>query len=457
MNSDVCVNQDLSVSSKSPLKRVNNFFDGLAVSSGHKILFFIIMMAYFFEQMDNWNFGFIAPALIKSWGLTMADIGKISFTYFLSMTIGGLTGGIISDFIGRRKTFLGSILLFSVASVANGFATDLTFFIITRALTGFGIFCLMVCSQAYIAEMAPAESRGKWQGLTAAVGFMAAPMIGALSRIIIPMHAEAWRYIFSLGGLGLVAFIFGLKYLKESPRWLISQGRLAEAEKVVEEISGVKVDLNEAAKKVVPREKALDVFVGMFSRKYIKRTLVLFSVVMLTVPASFVVTNWTPTLLNQRGLSVEDSLTASFILMIGVPAGLYFSSLISDKGGRKIPLAVLCVLAGVLSLIFGRVSGFIPVVSVGFVLIACVMAFAFISFSYIAESYPTKMRNTATGIHNATGRLMTALFQPMIPVIFAQYKFVGVYTTVALLLCLPVLVVLIWGMRTGGKSLEEIS
>ena len=83
-------------------KLINNYFDCLPVSRVHKILFFIIMLAYFFEQMDNWNFGFIAPQLIKTWGLTMNDIGTINFWYFLGMTIGGMSGGFISDIIGRR-------------------------------------------------------------------------------------------------------------------------------------------------------------------------------------------------------------------------------------------------------------------------------------------------------------------------------------------------------------------
>ena len=47
-------------------RRTNNYFDGLHVTGMHKVIFFIIMMAYFFEQMDNWNFGFIAPAIFKS-------------------------------------------------------------------------------------------------------------------------------------------------------------------------------------------------------------------------------------------------------------------------------------------------------------------------------------------------------------------------------------------------------
>ena len=73
--------------------KVNNYFDGLTVCKKHKMIFMIIMVAYFFEQITNWNFGFIAPSLIKSWGLTMADIGRISFVYFMAMTFGGLLGG----------------------------------------------------------------------------------------------------------------------------------------------------------------------------------------------------------------------------------------------------------------------------------------------------------------------------------------------------------------------------
>lgn len=437
-------------------KTSNNYFDGLKVTSIHKALFYVIMMAYFFEQMDNWNFGFVAPALIKQWGLKMADIGTIQFFYFIGMTIGGLTGGVISDIFGRKKTFLGAILLFSTASVVNGFAPNLTIFIISRALTGFGIFCLMVTSQAFIAEMAPGETRGKWQGRVAAVGFVAVPFVGIMCRAIIPTSPEAWRNIFYLGGLGYIAFLVGLKYLKESPRWLVSKGRIDEAENIVYELSGVNVDLKEAAAKTVAKANPFEVLYGMFTPKYIKRTLVLLIWMVLTVPASFVVVGWTPTLLVQRGLSVPDSLTASFILMIGVPVGCYISSLVSDKGGRKIPMAILSGLTGAFALIFGRTTGFIPVIIVGFCLIACLMATAFITYSYIAESYPTKMRNTAVGVHNAVGRTATAVLQALVPMLYLQYKFVGVYNVVVILSWLPIIVLMVWGMSTGGKSLEEI-
>jgi putative MFS transporter len=269
------------------------------------------------------------------------------------------------------------------------------------------------------------------------------------------MYPDAWRIIFFFGGIGLIGFLLGLKYLKESPRWLVAQNRVAEAEQVIEYLSHIKVDLSQV--KVEERHSPMEVFTGMFSLKYLKRTMVLLVWCIFTVPATFIVTVWTPTLINKLGFNVEDALTASFILMIGVPVGCYIASLISDKGGRKIPLCGTAAAITLFGLIFSQLTSFWPLTIIGFCLISAVMANSFITFSYIAESYPTKMRNTATGIQMSAGRLATSFVQPIVPLIFAGYGFVGVYGAVALSCIVPLVVVMLWGMRTGGKSLEEIS
>lgn len=434
----------------------NNYFDGLPVIGNQKFLFYIIMVAYFFEQLDNWNFGFIAPALAQSWGLKMSDIATITFWYFIAMTAGGFAGGVISDFIGRRKTFLISVVLFSVGSIVSGYTNDFTVFTASRAITGFGVFCMMVCSQAYIAEMAPAESRGKWQGRIAAIGFIAVPVVALLCRVIIPMDPEAWRIIFYIGGAGLIAFFLGLKYLKESPRWLVTQGRIAEAEEIMEFMTHKKIDLTESAKKVETKINVSEVLGGMFTKQYIKRTLLLMLLFITITPAGFTITVWTTQLLKMKGFSVTDSLTAATIISIGVPVGCLLASLISDLGGRKIPLMALAAIAALGSFAFAFMDGLIGLIAAGTFVIIVNMAVNFILFSYTAESYPTKMRNTATGFHNGLARLSVAASQPLLPMIFAGYGFAGVFNTVGLLFLIPVIPLLLWGMRTGGKSLEDI-
>ena len=388
----------------------------------------------------------------------MRDIGTVTFWYFTAMTCGGFVGGFISDLIGRRKTFLIAITLFSTASIINGMTDNFHVFVASRALTGFGVFCLMVCSQAYIAEMAPAESRGKWQNLVAGVGFCAVPVIGMLCRAIIPLHEEAWRYIFYLGGMGYIALFIAWKYLDESPRWLVSRGRIKEAEYVMRDLTHMDIDLSEAASRGATKKPPMrEVLLGMISQKYIKRTLVILVLVLCTNPATFVVTNWTATLLKAHGFTLEECLMATTLISIGVPLGLFASSAFTDMGGRKIPLVVMLAVMAVLAPIFGNVSSYWTVVGVGALLTAFVMGLGFTIFSYTAESYPTHLRNTATGFHSSIGRLAVAFSQPLIPIIYAAYSFDGVFYIFSALCVVPAVVLALWGARTGGKSLEDIA
>jgi len=495
----------------------NNYFDGLKPTTIHVALFLTIMLAYFFEQMDNWNFGFIAPVLFGHWGFAPQEVAgqvaQVTFPYFLGMTFGGLLGGVISDFIGRKKTFLTAIFIFSLGSLLNGFVPvgNLLWLIVTRASTGFGVFMLMVCSQTYIAEMSPAATRGAWQGRVAAVGFCAAPLVGLFCLLVLPVNlgfVVGYRIVFWAGGLGLIAFLIGLKYLKESPRWLVSRGRIADAEKVMVQLTGKDIDLSDAAKLLPPKVPVTDVLVGMFKPKFIKRTIVLLLFIVMSTPVTFVITNWTTTALSQNINGAINAGAASafltsgmnwpvfitLMMQIGVPFGLLINSFVSDKLYRKFPMGIMFALTGILALIFGQVVAgvnwatfgmgeLVTICILGFLMTASIMGGGFMSFSYIAESYPTRMRNTAGGVHNAAGRFATSGFQLIIPMImgatgiiaaaaeagapapalasfFASVGltgFSGLFTVVGIFLILPALLIFFAGWRTGGKTLEEIS
>ncbi|MCB8817844.1 MFS transporter [Desulfosporosinus shakirovi] len=439
------------------IRKKNNYFDGLPVSKKQMFLFVLIVFSYFFEQMDNNNFAFIAPALIKSGFLIPSQVATITGIYFLGMTLGGLLGGFISDLIGRRKTFLTAMFIFSSMSILNGTTSDFGVFLIARAATGFGIFMMMVTSIAYIAEISPGESRGKWQSLTAAGGFCAMPIIGMISRAIIPSGPEAWRIIFYIGGLGFITFFLGLIYLKESPRWLVSKGRVADAEKVVKELSGMDVDLSDVAKTTPPKLSTSEQLVGMFSGKYLKRTSTLLAIGIPATIASFALVTWIPTLASMRGFTLEQSINIGVAFMFGGPFGLLISSSFSDKGGRKIPLTITILLTGILALGYAFVgNNYVLTLIIAFLLNAASMSYGFIAMAYAPEHYPTKMRNTSVGIINAIQRLAVAFSQPLIPLIAAGYGASGVFIGVFALFILAAAVVFFLGQRTGGVPLEQI-
>lgn len=238
----------------------------------------------------------------------------------------------------------------------------------------------------------------------------------------------------------------------------MAKGRIAEAEQVMFEITGRQVDLSEAAKKVQPSENVKEVLVGMFSGAYLKRTAVmLVSFICINVPG-FIFMAWTPTLLQQKGFTLEQSLFASSLIILGAPLGCFLSSFVSDKGGRKIPIGVIALGWAVLAVVFANLGNNISlIIAVGMCMNACNLAGGFTLFSYVAESYPTRMRNTATGFHNAMGRLAVAGSQLAVPVLFAKAGFTGLFGAIAIMLTVAGLTVLIFGERTGGKSLEEVA
>ena len=86
---------------------INNYFDGLAITPRHRLIYVVIMFAYFFEQFDNWNFGYVLPSIMQSMGLDMGHAGIITSWYFVGM----MTGSIAAF----SRTCWGAGTLFSLA------------------------------------------------------------------------------------------------------------------------------------------------------------------------------------------------------------------------------------------------------------------------------------------------------------------------------------------------------
>lgn len=441
-------------------RQTNNYFDGLPLAAPQIMIFLILMAAYFFQQFSNWSFSFLVMGILKSSDLVgqagNAAMARITWWYFLGMTIGGIGGGIVSDLAGRRKAMLGGLLILSLSTAVAGATSNLEVFIAARAMTGFGVFALMIASHAYIAEMTPPASRGKWQCWIAAAGFSAAPASALLSRLTLKFSPDAWRYVLSFGGLGIVAFFLGLTYLKESPRWLVAKGRRGEAEDVVEELTGYRIALPPEDGAESPRTKTAPVFLGMFSRPYRKRTLTLLSLFVLYTPASFINAFWLPQLLANHLTPAETANLMQYI-SCGVPLGCLLGAAVTERGGRKIPLALLILLAGTASFIIFLAPSYYMFLFIGFFTQVFNMASSFILFSYAAEQFPTRFRNAAAGILNGLGRFAVSGFQPLIVVILAGRGIGGVFELVALLLFLSLPVLLIWGKKTAGLPLEKIS
>ena len=436
---------------------INNYFDGLQVTSRHKSIYFVIMFAYFFEQFDNWNFGYVVPSIMQAMHLDMSAIGTITFWYFIGMMTGSIIGGILADMLGRKNAFQLGVLIFSGSSVVCGFADNIHLLTVARAMTGFGVMCVNMSAIPYLTEISPAEARGKWQNLTAAVGMIGVPVVGVLCRIVLPLSTDAWRWVFYAGGAGVLLFFGAHRVLLESPRWLMARDRRAEAESVVREISRVDVEHSQVKlEKGGVKPPLSEMLLGLFSREYIRTSLVVILPFLILGPATYIFQNWTTTLFKSQGFSLEDSLTITLFMQLGIPVGLFAFSYLSELGGRKLPIVISLFFMGFSCLAITFCTTLWEFCFVGFLIMGCIQGVVYTYLAYTSESFPTKIRNTGLAVLQAGCRITTSLSQLVIPGLYAAFGFSGIFNTFFLLCIIPAVFIALFAKRTAGRPLEEI-
>ena len=184
---------------------------------------------------------------------TPSQIGWAMSSALVGCLLGSLVSGALSDRFGRKKLLILAALLFTATGILTALAPDFTFFIVNRLLGGVAIGLASNLSPMYIAEISPAEVRGKFVSvnqLTIVIGILAAQLVNWLiARPVSPGATAAdilnswngqagWRWMF--GAEAVPAFLFFLLMftVPESPRWLLKNGRGGEAEKVLAKVGG---------------------------------------------------------------------------------------------------------------------------------------------------------------------------------------------------------------------------
>ncbi|SHN59726.1 MFS transporter [Desulfitobacterium chlororespirans] len=434
------------------------YFDGHKLSKVQKRFLIIAAFFYVFDQMDVSNFGFAAPSLIAQYGWNMQQITNIGALNMLGMCIGAVIGGWTADIIGRKKSLLLYGFIFSISSLANAVFTDYMAFAFFRTLTGVGTIALVTIAMAYISEMMPSESRGKYQALAIAGGTAGIPLMAILARIVVPMSPDGWRFIFILGGVGIVVCLLGIPWIKESPRWLVSKGRIEEAERVLAEIlPEAKLPANVGAADKPKNSGIIEACKVMFSGAYIKRTVGLLFVVTGVTLGNFYLANLYQAVHTTMGFSLNDALTINMVAALVVPIGNLIVSRVTDKGGRKIPIIIWFIVIGGLFIIQGLFSSVLPI-AICMVLKGLLMSAAMtLAWTYTAESYPTQVRTSAGGIALGLGRMISAWAMVSASPIFLTYGYFGANLVNGLFFIVPALIFLVLGEKTAGASLEKLN
>jgi len=216
--------------------------DRLAWGRFHTLTIVALGITWILDGLEVTLAGSVAGALQASPALrlTDAEVGLSASLYIAGAVLGALVFGWAADRAGRKRLFSVTIGLYLLATGATAFAQDFWTFSLFRFLTGAGIGGEYAAINSAIQELIPARYRGRtdlivngsyWIG--AAMG--AAGAVVLLEPGLLPTDL-GWRAAFGIGAvLGLV-ILWLRRFLPESPRWLMTHGRVAEGERIVEAI-----------------------------------------------------------------------------------------------------------------------------------------------------------------------------------------------------------------------------
>jgi MFS transporter, SP family, arabinose:H+ symporter len=183
--------------------------------------------------------------------LTKIQLGWAVSSLVLTATLAMLGAGPLSDRIGRRPVLQIAAVLFGLSAIASACAPNFTLFVIARMLGGLGVGAALIVAPMYIAEMAPAKTRGRMvtlNQLNIVVGISAAffsnyliltlGQSGEAWTMALGLDDSAWRWMLGVEALPAVLYFFALLAVPESPRWLLMHGRETEAMRVLARVSG---------------------------------------------------------------------------------------------------------------------------------------------------------------------------------------------------------------------------
>lgn len=186
--------------------------------------------------------------LKSAFQLSDEGLGFTVGSLLLGCMAGSFLAGRLADALGRRNVMMLAAILFLIGAIIQGFAHEQLIFVIARFMGGMAVGAASVLSPAYISEVAPANIRGRMTtiqqimiitGLTAAfvVNYALAHSAGKSTEIFWGGY-EAWRWMYWMQAVPAAVFLAALFFIPESPRYLVSKGRDAEAKVVLGRLFG---------------------------------------------------------------------------------------------------------------------------------------------------------------------------------------------------------------------------
>ena len=385
--------------------------------------------------------------------------------FFLGMFVGAFVFSWVSDRFGRRATFTWSMLAYSIAIFLTALQSSAVVIDVLRFIAGFGISVQLINNDSFIAEITPRRWRGRYMAFSILIVLTSGPVALLLSWLLVPRHIlglDGWRWVVIVGALGGVVVLFIRRNLPESPRWLQSRGRHAEADAAMARMEArVRAELGRDLPAPDPHHVDPVLTRGswteMFAPAYRRRTIMLSLFQFCQTIAAFGFITWVPIMLVRQGFAIAHSLAFTATMTLLAPVGAALGLFFAERFERKWQLVGTAIGIGVFGLLFSQARSNASILLCGAGVSLCTNWLVAIFHPYAAELFPTRIRAQAVGFTFSWSRVSSILVGYAVTFLLAAYGTMGVFTMIALAMLVIVLAVGILGPTSNRQSLEVLS
>lgn len=382
-----------------PLTRLESMMNSNAPSKSLAGIFVLCWLGLLADGYDLYVYGATLPALIGQppFNVTPAAAGAVGSLALVGMLLGSLIVGTLTDRLGRRRIFVSALALFSLAMPACAMAPSWELFAAFRFIACFGVGGLLPIAVALTNEFAP---RGKKSLVLGAV--LTGPATGTVAASLTSLavlESSGFRPVYAIGAAGLLIVPFAWFLLPESPSFLRTRSRTAEADSI-EAAYGLPrtTEVPATAVRVSPTR-------ALFANGTGKTTVLLWGITLLSLLTIFGVSTWLPQIMRTAGFGVGSSVSFLLAYSVGAVVGTVLASVASQKFGPG-PLVVVGFASAAAALLLMSANPPAALMTV----LAAVAGFGGLGTQnmindYIAQFYPAATRATGLGWALAVGRI----------------------------------------------------
>ncbi|RYV51337.1 MFS transporter [Pengzhenrongella frigida] len=379
-------------------------------------------------------------------------ISAISAAALVGLFLGTSIGGYITDRIGRKRMFLIDVVAILLLSLGTAFVTTPLMLVVMRFGIGLVIGADYPIATSMVAEFTPRRYRAISMGFIAAIWYVGANAAYIVGYLLADVDG-GWRWMLGSAVVPCLVILIGRWGIPESPRWLASKNRIAEAEAILRQMFGAHVEL-EPGPSTKTRYRAL------FEPRNLSKVVFVGTIWLCQAVPMFAIYTFGPRIMAAFGLSegrlsvLGEVLIGTFFMIGCIPAMFWANSM----GRRRLLIGSFAIMTLALA-----VLGALPVAGT-WVVIVCFAVYAFFSggpgnlqWLYPNELFPTDIRASAVGAAMALSRIGTVVAMYVLPGFLSTHGTRATMVAGAVISAVGLLVAIPLAPETRGLTLGESS